>query len=60
MLSKQSVLIINMLDVGEMARNKDLNGFEMGQTVMTKRLCHISARIVVALGQQWAEEEWTL
>jgi len=28
MVSKQSVLIISMLDVGEMGRNKDLSDFD--------------------------------
>jgi len=38
MVSKQSGLVINMLDAGEMGRNKDLSNFDKGQIVMAGHL----------------------
>lgn len=37
MVNKQSVLIINVLDAGEISRNKDLSDFDKGQIVMARR-----------------------
>ena len=37
-VSKQSVLIVDMLDVGEMGRPEDLSDFDKGQIVMARRL----------------------
>jgi len=38
MVSKQSVLVFDVLDAGEMGRNKDLSDFDKGQIVMARYL----------------------
>jgi len=56
MISKQSVLVINMLDGGEKGRNKDSSYFDKGQIVMARRWVRVSLKcqgVCVAPSQQW-------
>lgn len=53
-MSKQSVLVVNVLDAGEMGRLEDLSDFDKGQIIVARRLGRsISEAAKGASTQQW-------
>jgi len=54
MVIKQSVLVIDMLDAGEMGRNKDLSDFHKGQIVLARRLGQSISETTRLVGCSWS------